>query len=117
MFLTSRRSSRGPSGSVRTKRSVKRLTPSWKLRAWPRCGRAQAPAVQSAGSQTDHFLFPVNNFEGQVGPDADHDHVDRIGPDIDGGDAHGGGETLAGLAGGLLVTSTLYTARSVYPSR
>ena len=52
--------------------------------------RGQAPAVQAAGPQTDHFLFPVNDFEGQVGPHPHHDHVDRIGADVDGGDAHAG---------------------------
>ena len=78
----------------------------------------QAPAVEAAGPQTDHFLFPVNDFEGQVGPHLHHDHVDRIGADVDRGDAHvGAGERTAGLAEDLLVTSTLYTARSVEPGR
>src|SRR5215204_4979340 len=79
-----------------------------------RHGRAgEAPAVQSAGAEADHFLFPVNNFEGQVRTDTDHDHVDRVGSDVDRGDTHEGGEETAGLATDLLVTSTLYTAGSV----
>ena len=46
--------------------------------------RERAP-VEPARAQTDHFLFPVNDFEGQVGADLDHDHVERIGADVDGG--------------------------------
>ena len=53
-------------------------------------GRREAPAVQAPSPEADHFLFPVNDFEGQVGPDANHDHVDRVRTDVDGGDAHVG---------------------------
>ena len=51
--------------------------------------RRELAPVQSARAQTDHFLFPVNHFEGQVGADLDHDHVDRIRADVDGGQSHG----------------------------
>ena len=51
-------------------------------------GRRQAAAVQAAGAEPDHVLFAIDDFEGQVGPDLHHDHVDRVGADVDGGDAH-----------------------------
>ena len=50
--------------------------------------RRELAPVQSARTQTDHFLFPVNHFEGQVWADLDHDHVDGIRADVDGGQAH-----------------------------
>ena len=50
--------------------------------------RRQSPAVEPAGPQTDHFLFPVNDFEGQVGSHLNHDHVQRIGADVDCRNAH-----------------------------
>ena len=52
-----------------------------------RLGRERA-AVQPAGAQPDHFLFAVDDFEGQIGADLHDDHVDRVGADVDGGDAH-----------------------------
>ena len=65
----------------------------------------EAAAVEAAGAQPDHFLFAVDDFEGQVGPDLHHDHVDRVGADVDGGDAHEGGSAeRPGLAMLLLVT-------------
>ena len=51
--------------------------------------RRERAAVQPARAQPDHFLFPVDDFEGQVGADLDHDHVDGIGADVDGGQSHG----------------------------
>ena len=51
--------------------------------------RRELSPVQSAGAQADHFLFPVNHFEGQVWADLDHDHVDGIRADVDGGQSHG----------------------------
>ena len=38
-----------------------------------------------------HVLFPVHDLEGQVLPDLDHDHVDGVGADVDGGYAHAEG--------------------------
>ena len=68
----------------------------------------EAAAVQAAGAQADHFLFPVNDFEGQVGPDLHHDHVDGVGADVDGGDAHEGGDAKRpGWRGSSLVTSAV----------
>ena len=39
--------------------------------------RRERAAVQTAGTQTDHFLLAVDHLERQVGPDLDHDHVER----------------------------------------
>jgi hypothetical protein len=44
----------------------------------------ERPAVEAPGAKADHFLFPVNHLEGQVGAQLDHDHVDRVGADVDG---------------------------------
>ena len=38
----------------------------------------QRLAVESAGAEADHFLLAVDDLEGQIGADADHDHVNRI---------------------------------------
>ena len=40
------------------------------------CG--QRLAVESARPEADHFLLAVDDFEGQIGPDSHHDHVNRI---------------------------------------
>jgi hypothetical protein len=48
----------------------------------------QPPAVEAAGAEPHHLLLAVNDFEGQVGADLDDDHVDRIGPDVDGSQTH-----------------------------
>ena len=63
--------------------------------------RREAAAVQPARAEPDHVLFPVNDFERQVRPDLDHDHVDRVGADVDGGYAHAEGG--AGLSRQRLV--------------
>ena len=47
-------------------------------------------AVESARSKPDHFLLAIDDFERQIRADAHNDHVQRIGPDVDGGNAHGG---------------------------
>ena len=52
--------------------------------------RRQAAAVEAAGAQPDHVLFAVDDLERQVRPHLDHDHVDRVGSDVDGSDAHAG---------------------------
>jgi len=38
----------------------------------------QGFAVQPPRPEADHFFFPVDHFERQIGADADHDHVNRI---------------------------------------
>ena len=53
-------------------------------------GRRQAAAVEAAGAEPDHVLFAVDDLERQIRPDLHHDHVDRVGADVDGGDAHAG---------------------------
>jgi hypothetical protein len=50
-------------------------------------GRERA-AVKASGAQPDHFLFAVDDFKGKVRPDPHHDHVQGIGPDVDGSQAH-----------------------------
>ena len=53
-----------------------------------RFGRERA-AVEAAGAQPDHLLFPIDDLEREIGADPHDDHVQRIGPDIDGGNTHG----------------------------
>ena len=48
----------------------------------------QLLAVEPSGAQPDHFLFAVNDLERQVRADADDDHVNRIGADIDRRETH-----------------------------
>ena len=67
----------------------------------------QAAAAEPAGAKPDHILFPVDDLKRQVGTNLNHDHMDRVGTDIDGGDAHAG--RLAGLARACSVTRPLYT--------
>ena len=50
--------------------------------------RRERAAVEAAGAQPDHFLLAVDDLEGQIGPDLHDDHVQRVGADVDGGDAH-----------------------------
>ncbi len=50
--------------------------------------RRQRPAVEAAGPQPDHLLFPVDDLEGQVRLDLHDDHVQGIGPDVDGCQSH-----------------------------
>ena len=50
--------------------------------------RRQFLAVEAAGAQPDHFLFAIDDLEREVRPDPDHDHVDGIGADVDGGESH-----------------------------
>ena len=53
-------------------------------------GRRQAAAIETAGAEPDHVLFSIDDLERQIRTHLDHDHVDRVGADIDGGDAHAG---------------------------
>ncbi len=50
----------------------------------------QAAAVEAAGAEPDHVFFPVDDLERQIGAHLNHDHVDRVGADVDGSDAHAG---------------------------
>ena len=52
-----------------------------------RLGRERA-AVEAAGAEPDHFLLPIDHLEGEIGPHPDDDHVERVGADVDGGEAH-----------------------------
>ena len=54
-----------------------------------RLGR-ERPAVEAAGAQPDHLLLAVDDLERQIGPDLHHDHVQRVGADVDGGQSHHG---------------------------
>ena len=48
----------------------------------------QLLAVEAAGAQPDHFLFAIDDLEGEIRADPDHDHVDGIGADVDGSETH-----------------------------
>src|SRR5262245_17330899 len=48
----------------------------------------QGAAIEAAGAETDHFLLAVDDFEGVIGPDLHHDHVNRVGLDVDGDNSH-----------------------------
>ncbi len=50
--------------------------------------RGERPAIQAPGPEADHFLFAVDDFEGEIGAHAHDDHVHRIRSDVDGGDTH-----------------------------
>jgi len=52
--------------------------------------RGQGATVQASRPKANHRFFPVNDFERQIGPHIDDDHVYRVGPDIYGGDTHAG---------------------------
>jgi CHAD domain-containing protein len=51
--------------------------------------RRQCAAVESAGAKPHHFFLSIDDFERQIGADAHDDHVQGVGADIDGGEAHG----------------------------
>ena len=46
-------------------------------------------AVEAARAEPDHELLAVDDLEGEIRADAHDDHVNRVGADIDRGDAHG----------------------------
>ena len=50
--------------------------------------RCERPAIQASGPEANHFLFAVDDLEGEIGAYTYDDHVHRIRPDVDGGDAH-----------------------------
>ena len=47
----------------------------------------RAPS-ETARTETHHLLLAVDDLEGEVGTHLHDDHVDRVGADVDGGDAH-----------------------------
>jgi hypothetical protein len=51
-------------------------------------GGRQVAAVEAARPEADHVFFAVDDLERQIRADLHHDHVDRVGSDIDGGDSH-----------------------------
>ncbi len=48
----------------------------------------QRAAVESAGAQAHHLFLAVDDLEREVRTNAHDDHVQRVGPDVDGGKAH-----------------------------
>ena len=52
------------------------------------CLRRERPSVEPASAETHHLLLPVDDLEGEVGAHCDHNHVERVGADVDGRDAH-----------------------------
>ena len=76
-------------------------------------GRGRETAsVKTSRAQTNHFLFPINDFEGQVWADLHDDHVDGVRSNVDGGNTHEGG-SRNGPAGGVLAC---YTCDIYWPS-
>ena len=54
-----------------------------------RFGRQRA-SVEPARAEADHRLLAIDDLEREVRAHLDHDHVDRVGADVDRGYAHGG---------------------------
>jgi hypothetical protein len=50
--------------------------------------RRERPAIQASGPEADHFFFSVDHLEGEVSAHTHDDHVHRIRPDVDSGEAH-----------------------------
>ncbi len=48
-----------------------------------RLGR-QRFSIETTRSQAHHILLSIDDLEGQVRPDPDHDHMDRVGSAVDG---------------------------------
>ena len=67
----------------------------------------QRASVEPAGAEADHRLFSIDHFEREVRPHADHDHVDRVGADVDGGNTHRFVRGLGNLGTGEPVPSFL----------
>ena len=42
----------------------------------------------TAGAEAHHLLLAIDDLEREIGPHAHHDHVERVGADVDGGDPH-----------------------------
>ena len=53
-------------------------------------GPRELAAVEPPGAEPDHLFLAIDDLERKVGPHAHDDHVDRVGTDVDGGEAHGG---------------------------
>jgi hypothetical protein len=71
-------------------------------------GGRQLPAVEAASPEADHILFAINDFERQVGTDLNYDHVDGVGSDVDGGNAHAGA-SVRSSRGPIAVVRYMYT--------
>ena len=51
--------------------------------------------IQTAVAQPHHLLFPVDHLERQIGTNGHDDDVERVGPDVDGGQSHEGPTIMA----------------------
>src|SRR6266704_224163 len=74
-----------------------------------RLGRQGSP-VEAPGAQPDHLLLAIDDLEREVRPDLHHNHVDGIGADVDGGNAHPGTFNIMGWA--EPASHTMHSARS-----
>ena len=83
-----RRAGRGGEDLVHLVRSGEPLELRERLQGRRHRLAGQLLAVETAGAQPHHLLFAVDHLEGEVGPHPDHDHVDRVGADVDGGETH-----------------------------
>ena len=52
-------------------------------------GPGQLAAVEPAGAEAHHLLLAVDDLEREVGPDPHDDHMNGVGADVDGSEAHG----------------------------
>ena len=69
-------------------------------------------AIQSARAQAHHLLLAIDDLEGQIGPDPDHDHVNRVRAAVDRRYPH-----LLDLERVAGVTRTSYNGRLYYGRR
>ena len=64
---------------------------------------------QARRTQPDHVFFSVDDLKRQVGAHLHNDHVDGIGPDVDGGYAHAVGVSAQRCASCLRETAEIYS--------
>ena len=65
--------------------------------------RRQGLAIETPRSEAHHLLLAIDDLEGQIRPDPDHDHVNRIRAAVDGCYPH-----LFGNKGVVAVIQTFY---------
>jgi hypothetical protein len=45
-------------------------------------------AVETTGPESHHHFLAIDDLEREIGAYSNDDHVNRVGPDVDGGNAH-----------------------------
>ena len=79
---------RGRDDLVRAPRHRKLAEPAQGLERGGHGAGRQGAAVQAARAEADHFLLAIDRLERKVRANLHHDHVDGVGADVDGGQAH-----------------------------